>query len=105
MKSDPRSLAEIFERVTPERIDSLFQENEIIQIRTSHEAIIATKRESEVLLYLISGRSANAASEQMGISPRTVESHIVNLKNKLGCNKISEVIYRALTGHFLENFR
>lgn len=105
MKTNPRSLAEIFERVTPSEIESLFEQIYIIQIRSTNESIIATKRESEVLLYLISGRSANSASEQMGISPRTVESHIVNLKNKLGCNKISEVIYRALTGNFLENFR
>lgn len=105
MKTSPRTLSEIFERVTPEKIESLFESPEIIQIRINTESIIATKRESEVLLYLISGRSANAASTQMGISPRTVESHIVNLKNKLGCNKISEVIYHALIGNFIENFR
>ncbi len=46
--------------------------------------------------YLLMGKPMREIAEELLISPRTVETHIENIKNKLGCNKKSEVISKLL---------
>ena len=43
-----------------------------------------TGRETEVLQLLAEGRSTNQIAENLGISPKTVEVHRMNIKTKLG---------------------
>jgi len=45
-----------------------------------------TQRECECINYLTIGKTAEEVSMILGISKRTVESHIDNIKIKLSCN-------------------
>lgn len=51
-----------------------------------------TKRESECLQYVSKYFSAKEIALKLGISHRTVEKHIDNIKMKLNCDKKSELI-------------
>ncbi len=45
-----------------------------------------TRRESQCLYYLKQGKTAKEAAAILFISPRTVEFHLANAKNKLSCS-------------------
>lgn len=45
-----------------------------------------TDREKEVLSFLIKGRSSKGIAQALSISPRTVDNHIRNMMDKLGCH-------------------
>ncbi len=51
-----------------------------------------TKRELSCLMELFKGKSAKQIAEDLFISPRTVESHISNIKAKLDCQNIVELV-------------
>lgn len=51
-----------------------------------------TQREREVLRYLTRGKSAKQIGDYLGISHRTVEHHIENMKLKSGCASKYELI-------------
>ncbi len=55
-----------------------------------------TIREIDCIKHIIMGKSMRETAQQLLISPRTVETHIENIKNKLGCNKKSEAISMLL---------
>lgn len=57
-----------------------------VQLETS-----LTPRERECLFLSLSGKSAKLIGRQLGISYRTVESHLVNTKQKLGCTTKSDL--------------
>ena len=59
-----------------------------------HSASLQTRltaREKEVLQLLAAGSTARESSGQLGISPRTVEFHRENIKEKLGVRSIAEL--------------
>lgn len=51
-----------------------------------------SKREAECLHYLINGKTARETALLIHLSPRTVELHLNNLKEKFNCRKKSELI-------------
>lgn len=51
-----------------------------------------TRREFEVLNFVIEGLSAKNIARQLNISSRTVEKNIDNIKSKLRCKKRSELV-------------
>ncbi len=53
-------------------------------------------RESECLFFLIRGKTAKEISLKLGISTRTVENHIINLKYKMKCNNRSQIVEKAI---------
>lgn len=53
-----------------------------------------SKRELDVLQYLVQGMTAKRISEKLVISKRTVEHHIENIKQKSGCSSKYELIYK-----------
>lgn len=55
-----------------------------------------SKREAECFFYLIRGKSAKCISKILGISHRTVETHIDHLKLKLRCKNKYELIESAI---------
>lgn len=55
-----------------------------------------TKRERICLYYLIRGKTAREVAAIMFISKRTVEKHIANMKDKLHCKTISELICKTI---------
>lgn len=54
-----------------------------------------TKREKEVLQYIIEGFSSVQIAEKMFISPQTVDSHRKNLMAKFGVNKTINLIQKV----------
>jgi len=54
--------------------------------------VILSKREYEVILQLAKGMTAKQAAGKLSISPRTVESHLENAKNKTSCNFKYELV-------------
>lgn len=51
-----------------------------------------TKREMEILQYVLQGYSAKRIGQLLGISFRTVESYINTLKIKFRCNRKNDLI-------------
>jgi DNA-binding CsgD family transcriptional regulator len=54
-----------------------------------------SKRESEVLLLLIRGRSRRALSESLNVSEETIKSHVANIYAKIGVHSREELIALA----------
>lgn len=54
-----------------------------------------TTREMEVLRCIAQGASNKGISDQLGITPRTVETHRKNINQKLGTTKVSELVHVA----------
>lgn len=55
-----------------------------------------TRRELEVLKFVILGLSAKKIGNMLQISSRTVEGYIDNLKTKLGCNSKGQISFIAI---------
>lgn len=55
-----------------------------------------TKREIEVLKYVILGHSAKKIGHILQISSRTVEGYVDKLKEKFGCNSRGEISFIAI---------
>ncbi len=60
-----------------------------------------TPREMECLFYLIRGKTAKKIALILSISPRTVESHIANIKAKLNCETKSDLIDKSIDNKFI----
>lgn len=60
-----------------------------------------TKKELRCIDHLLLGKTANEIARILNLSPRTVEGHLNNLKNKLGCYKKSELIATLFKKGFL----
>jgi two-component system response regulator DevR len=50
----------------------------------AEEAPHLTRREKEVLVLVLEGRSSKEAGEALGLSARTIEYHLSNIYKKLG---------------------
>jgi DNA-binding CsgD family transcriptional regulator len=61
-----------------------------------------SKREQDCLKLLCYGKTGREMSEELNLSPRTIESYIENIKNKIGCNKKSEIINYLMHGQHSE---
>ncbi len=74
----------------------LIQPNRIKQIQQNLDVtksqVYFTAREIEVLSLLVNGSTARKISCMLGISQRTVEHHIENMKQKAGCHSKFELI-------------
>lgn len=55
-----------------------------------------TARESEILYAIGGGRTTREIAETFGLSGRTVDVHRVNIKRKLGCGSLAEVLVKAM---------
>jgi len=54
-----------------------------------------TARESEILYAIGGGLTTREIAEKFGLSGRTVDVHRVNIKRKLGCGSLAEVLVKA----------
>lgn len=54
-------------------------------------------KQAECLFHLIRGKTTKEIAKIMQTSPRTTESHLVELKRKFECNRKSELIEKALS--------
>jgi DNA-binding CsgD family transcriptional regulator len=55
---------------------------------------LLSAREGEVLRHLAAGRTDREIGEQLGISPRTVETHVGSILHKLGVRNRAEAARR-----------
>lgn len=55
-----------------------------------------TARETEILYAIGGGLTTRDIAEKFGLSGRTVDVHRANIKRKLGCASLAEVLVRAL---------
>ena len=78
-------------------------EKNIFCLGKKTEKVSLSKRQEEVLFYLVRGKSAKLTAKIMGISFRTVEHYIDILKNKLNCQTKAELIEYALNNGFAGN--
>ncbi|WP_374193450.1 response regulator transcription factor [Trinickia mobilis] len=53
-----------------------------------------TPRQLEIARHIIAGRTASEISQRLGLSRRTIETHVDNMKSKLGCMNRTELILR-----------
>lgn len=51
-----------------------------------------TTREEDVVECLLTGQTAKQTARQLDISPRTVERHLENIKEKLRCKTKFELV-------------
>lgn len=58
-------------------------------------SILLTTRELEILAYMAKGLSSKQIAQQISVSPRTVETHRVNIMKKLGTNNSAETVALA----------
>lgn len=58
---------------------------------------ILSRRECEVLFYVLNGMSAKTISEVLSISRRTIETHVDNIKIKLNCPSKQALIRKILS--------
>lgn len=55
-----------------------------------------TKRQLDVLFYIVKGMTAKQIASKLGLSPRTIEFYIVNIKTKFQANSRFELITKAM---------
>ena len=65
--------------------------------KTNKQVIRLTKQQAMITKLLSIGYSAKEIAKKLDISYRTVEGHLVKIKNLLGCNSSSELISVCLT--------
>lgn len=67
-------------------------------IQHKHEAnpFSLSKRELECLRYLLLGNTSNTIANCLGLTKRTIDFYIGNIKNKMGCANKSELIISAM---------
>ncbi|OGT22550.1 MAG: hypothetical protein A3C55_00025 [Gammaproteobacteria bacterium RIFCSPHIGHO2_02_FULL_42_13] len=57
-----------------------------------YKYLMFSKREVECIYYLIRGLSAKQIGRVLNLSSRTIETHVYNIKKKIGGQKKSDII-------------
>ena len=63
---------------------------------------VLSDREFEVFISLAKGKSTNEIADTMCLSPRTVGTHLYNIKQKLNANNSAEIALIAIRCGLLE---
>lgn len=66
-----------------------------------NQKVVLTKRETDCLRELFKGYPAREIGEKLSISVRTVETHIVHVKDKLQCDSKSQLIDKLRQNNFM----
>lgn len=67
----------------------------------AHSPLPLTEKQENCLFLLIRGKSIKEIAKILGISPRTVESHMESIKNRLDCRSKSDIIEKAMDSGYL----
>lgn len=70
------------------------------QLRKSYPAFNLSRRESEVLFFLLRGQTAKQIAQVLCVSPRTIETHIESLKTKMNCSNKAMLIEKAIASNY-----
>ena len=68
----------------------------------TYPGIRLSKRQSQCLYYVLRGKSAAAIAKILGLSPKTVEYYIDEIKNKMRCQNKSELIEKSIEKGYIE---
>ena len=66
-----------------------------------NDAVMLTRRQQEILKLIADGLTNREISDQLSISPRTVEVHRFNLMRRLRVRNVAQLIRQALQMGFL----
>ena len=82
---------------------SVAQQLAITQLSGENDPIeVLSDREFEVFISLAKGKSTNEIADTMCLSPRTVGTHLYNIKQKLNANNSAEIALIAIRCGLLE---
>ena len=68
----------------------------------TRESSALTPREREIVQLVGEGRSTKELADQLGISPKTAETHRTNIMRKLNLHSVSEVVRYAIRNKLVE---
>lgn len=101
LRTDTESRRQILNRPLPDHPEFRFCSTPT-SIRASAKGTMSaetsqllTKREREVALQLMAGTATEAVAHRLGISPRTVQTHVRNIYRKLGVGSRTQLRARA----------
>ena len=82
---------------------NIAQQMAITQLSGENNPVeILSDREFEVFMDLAKGKSTNEIADTMCLSPRTVGTHLYNIKQKLNANNSAEIALIAIRSGLLE---
>jgi len=82
---------------------AIAQQMAITQLSGENNPVeVLSDREFEVFMALAKGKSTNEIAETMHLSPRTVGTHLYNIKQKLNANNSAEIALIAIRCGLLE---
>jgi two-component system response regulator FixJ len=93
----PFSRAVILDRVREALADSQRRchgRNAIADLRRRFESL--TPREREVMRLMMEGQPTKIAARQLGVSPRTIETHRIRVMRKMGVRTLSMLVRQGL---------
>ncbi len=67
-----------------------------VELKRQNILSTLTKREIDIIQYLLRGNTAKEIGEQRLISYRTVEAHIENIRRKLQCKNKAEILHKII---------
>lgn len=70
-------------------------------LNRKHSPFKLTEKQENCLFLLLRGRSYKEIAKILAVSPRTIESHIDALKNKLNCYSRADIIEKAINQGYL----
>jgi DNA-binding NarL/FixJ family response regulator len=76
--------------------DLYSQKQEIKKDITRKRSDALTKRENEILALIASGKNLKAIADQLFISVKTVETHKLNIQDKLGLENTAQLVRYAM---------
>ncbi len=68
-----------------------------------YKDVYFTPREAETMMHILLGKTMASMGEAMGLSTRTIEFYITNMKRKLFCRTKEELIGIIVASDFLDN--
>lgn len=82
---------------------SLAQQMAVQQLAADQNPVdVLSAREFEVFIALAKGRSVNEIADVLHLSPRTVGTHLYNIKQKLGANNQADIAIAALRAGLMD---
>ena len=70
--------------------------------KSANTASLLTRKEKEIMSYILNGLSSSKIAEQLQISVRTVETHRFSLMQKLDVKNAAELVRKVMELHLLQ---
>ena len=88
--------------ITDVIVDVFLKKNRSEEKIKTERNIHLSKREKEILMYLIEGTNSRAIAEALEISVRTVDNHRANIMKRLQVKNTAELVKLAVEGGWLK---